>query len=176
MTFNDPTFIGEFKQHVAELSGVKRILEVGCQSGELKDAVGADGVDINPQRGDVVKVDIREFKPTKKYDLVFGSGLLEHYSKEEAAEILKAMGAVLVKSGYVLTYVPNGGCVAYKNDKVRTKAPWKDELDYTPDELAELHEQAGLRVVKTGYAAQEWAKRFGPEPSGPYLCYVLARK
>lgn len=173
MSFNCPHFIEEFKDYIKKL-GVKSALEVGCFSGELKDAVGADGIDIEPQRDDVIKADIREFKPKKKYDLVFSSGLIEHYSPAEAVEILKAMAEVSRK--YVLTYVPNTGCVAYKNAKARTTASWKDELDYTKEELAILHENAGLKVLETGYAGKEWAKRFGPEESEPYLVYCLAKK
>ena len=171
--FNCPNFIHEFKDYVTKLD-VKSILEVGCLSGELKDAVGADGIDLTPWREDVIKADIREFKPKKKYDLVFSSGLLEHYSPAEAVEILKAMAEVSRK--YVLTFVPNTRCASYKNAKAKTDAPWKDELDYTADELAELHEQAGLEVVDKGLAGKEWAKRFGSEESEPYLVYVFARK
>jgi cyclopropane fatty-acyl-phospholipid synthase-like methyltransferase len=173
--FNCSHFIEEFKDYVKKL-GVKSALEVGCLSGELKDAVGADGIDTDPQRDDVIKADIRTFKPKKKYDLVFSSGLLEHYAKEEAVEIIKAMAGTVRKGGYVLSYVPNSGCIAYKNAKAKTTTPWKDELDYTAEELAELHEQAELEMVDKGLAGKEWAKRFGPEESEPYLCYVLARK
>jgi len=173
--FNCPNFIQEFKDYVTKLE-VEKILEVGSLSCELKDAVGADGIDTNPQRDDVTKADIRTFKPRKKYDLAFSSGLLEHYTKEEAVEIIKAMAGVIRKGGYVLSYVPNSGCLAYRSAKAKTTATWKDELDYTAGELAELHEQAGLEVVDKGLAGKEWAKRFGPEESEPYLVYCLARK
>lgn len=173
MSFNCPEFIKEFSAFVKSLA-VESVLEVGCYSGELKDAVGADGIDLNPQREDVEKCDIRDFKPKKKYDLVFSSGLIEHYSPVEAVEILKAMAEISKK--YVLTYVPNTECMAYKNAKTRTIAPWKDEMDYTKEELAILHENAELKVLETGYAGKEWAKRFGSEPSEPYLVYCLAQK
>jgi len=175
MSFNCPHFIEEFKAYVEKL-GVKSILEVGCYSGELKDAVGTDGIDLNPRRDDIIKADIRTFKPKKKYDLAFSSGLLEYYSKEEAVEVIKAMAGAVRKGGYVLSYVPNSGCIAYKNAKAKTDAHWKDELDYTANELAELHEQAGLELVDKGFAGKEWAKRFGPEESEPYLVYCLAKK
>lgn len=171
MTFNCPHFIEEFKEYVKSLK-VKRILEVGCLSGELKGAVGGDGIDVDPKRPDVMKADIRDFTPGKKYDLVFSSGLLEHFSFEEAVEIVKAMARAGRK--YVLNYVPNRGCLAYMKAKTSTTAPWHTEKDFDVDELTLLHERAGLKVVSTGYAGKEWAKRFGPEPSEPYLVYVLA--
>lgn len=172
MSFNDPSFVQEFKTFITDLE-VKSILEVGCLSGELKDAVSADGIDINPQRADVIKADVKEFKPKKKYDLVFSSGLLEHYPKKEAVEILEAMARISQK--YILTYVPNSGCAAYMKAKKTTSAEWRNERDYTQEELANLHELAGLEVLQTGFAGAEWARRFGPEPSEPYLVYVLAR-
>lgn len=170
--FNDPSFVKEFAEYIEKL-GVKTTLEVGCLSGELKDAIGADGIDVNPQREDVVKVDVRKYKPKKKYDLVFSSGLLEHYPEEEAVKMLEAMAKLSKK--YVLTYVPNSGCRAYMSAKRTTTAEWRDELDYTQEEIAVLHELAGLKVLETGFAGTEWAKRFGPEESEPYLVYVLAK-
>lgn len=178
MSFNCPKFIKEFKKYVKGLE-VKTALEVGALSGELMDAVGGDGIDIDPQREDVIKADIRKITSLpqfrrKRYELVFSSGLIEHYPPEEAVDTLKAMAKV--SSKYVLTYVPNSECKAYKNAKAKTKAEWKDELDYTEIELAKLHEEAGLTVVDVGTAGAEWAKLFGSEPSEPYLVYCLAKK
>jgi hypothetical protein len=170
---NCPKFIQEFKDYVDNM-GIKIILEVGAQSGELMNAVGAVGIDLFPKLPEVEKCDIRDYKPSKKFTLVFSSGLLEHYDKADAIEVLKAMANASKK--YVLTYVPHTNCKAYMNAKARTKAPWKDELDYTMDTLAALHEEAGLIVVDKGVAAKEWAKKFGPEPSDGYLVFVLAKK
>ena len=142
--------------------------------GELKDAICADGIDIAPTREDVFKADIRDYTPRKKYDLVFSSGLIEHYNDEEAKEIVKAMARCSKK--YILNYVPNRNCLAYTNAKKTTKAEWKNEMDYTEELLADLHERAGLEIVETGTAGREWAKRFGNEPSEPYLVYCLAKK
>jgi hypothetical protein len=170
---NCPYFIEEFKNYVENM-GIKSILEVGAQSGELMKAVGGDGIDVFPKLPEVEQCDIREFKGKKKYTLVFSSGLIEHYDREDAIEVLKAMANVSRK--YVLTYVPNSDCSAYMNAKARTKAIWKTEFDYTPDTLALLHEEAGLEVIDKGTAGKEWAKKFGSEPSEPYLVWVLAIK
>lgn len=173
MSFNCPHFIEEFKGLVNKLKP-ESILEVGCFSGELKDAVGADGIDLNPKREDVIKSDILDYKPKRKYELVFSSGLIEHYDYKKSIDIIKAMSKCSKK--YVLNYVPNKNCTAYQNAKKKTKAEWKDELDFTQEELAKLHEDAGLEVVETGTAGTEWAKRFDDEPSEPYLVYCLAKK
>jgi hypothetical protein len=173
MGFNCPEFIKEFKRYVDNLK-VKAILEVGSYSGELKNTVGADGIDVNPRLPDVEKCDIRDYKTDKRYDLVFSSGLLEHYSDNEIVDIIKAMAKVSKK--YVLNYVPNSNCLAYRNYKKRTNAEWKNELDFTEEPLATLHKKAGLEVVETGKAGKEWVKRFGRESSEPYLVFVLAKK
>jgi len=169
-------FIDEFKGYVNAL-GVKTILEVGAHTGELMEAVGGEGIDLDPQREDVKRGDVRKYKG-KKYELVFSSGLIEHYSPEEAINVLKAMAKV--SSKYVLTYVPNSGCAVYMNAKKNKSAnwpeEWRNELDYTEIELAKLHEEAGLTVVDVGTAGAEWAKLFGSEPSEPYLVYCLAKK
>lgn len=169
---NCPEFVKEFQSYVEGMN-VKNILEVGAQSGELMKAVNADGIDLAPKLPEVSKCDIREYTG-KRYGLVFSSGLIEHYSKEKAVEILRAKAKASRK--YVLTYVPNTNCLAYRKNKARTSASWKNELDYTVEGLAKLHEQAGLEVIDKGTAGKEWAKRFGPEPSEPYLVYCLSVK
>lgn len=171
--FNEPNFIQEFKTIVDELD-VKTAFEIGCRSGEMAQAIGATGIDIDPQIEGVIKADILDYKSTKKYDLTYSSGLLEHFTPEMAIEIIGKMAKL--SKNYVLNFVPNSECVAYMKCKARTSAEWKDELDYTQETLSALHEKAGLKIVESGLAGQEWAKLFGPEPSEPYLVWVLATK
>jgi cyclopropane fatty-acyl-phospholipid synthase-like methyltransferase len=180
MKFNDEAFIKEFANLVNKLD-IKSALEVGCLSGELLEAlhsmdIEVSGIDLNPQRKDVIQADIRTINPKgkKKYDLVFSSGLLEHFPIDEIPEIIKKMASLSRR--YVLNYVPNKNCLAYKNAKARTTAEWKNELDFDVSALEELHKKAGLTIVSSGLAGAEWAKRFGPEPSEPYLVYALAKK
>lgn len=171
--FNEPNFIDEFKAIVNELD-IKTAFEIGCRSGELSQTIGATGIDIDPQIDGVIKADILDYKSTKKYDLVYSSGLLEHFTPEMAVEIISKMAKL--SKNYVLNFVPNSECVAYMKCKVNTSAEWRDELDYTQETLSALHEEAGLKVVESGLAGHEWAKLFGPEPSEPYLVWVLATK
>lgn len=180
MKFNDEAFIQEFATFVNRLN-IKSALEVGCLSGELIGAlldigIEVSGIDLNPQCDDVIQADIRTINPKgkKKYDLVFSSGLLEHYPIDEIPEIIKKMAALSKK--YVLNYVPNKECVAYQKAKAKTTADWKDELDFDIPKFEELHKSAGLEICSSGLAGTEWAKRFGSEPSEPYLVYVLAKK
>lgn len=176
-TFNEQTFIGEFNDYVRNLR-IKSALEVGCQSGELLGVIKGmdkrDGIDINPVMDHVIQGDIREHEFDDKYELVFSSGLLGHFDEKNAIDVIQKMAAASDK--YILNYVPNSDCVAYINYKKNTDAEWNDELDFTVHELVSLHEKAGLKVVDSGVAAKEWAKRFGNEPSEGYLVYVLAEK
>ena len=175
--FNEENFVKEFTDFVKSLE-VKTVMEIGCQSGELLSplfdaGIETSGIDIYPKIDGVIQADIREFKDKKKYDLVFSSGLLEHFPIEEIPDIIKKM-ATLSKN-YVLNYVPNSGCIAYMNNKATTSAEWKDELAFSREEFAKLHENAGLEVVENGFIGKEWAKRFGKEESEPYLVFVLAK-
>ena len=142
---------------IVDREDVKTILEVGGRNDWLRKALGAES-DAEKSR--------------KSYDLVYSSGLIQH--EKDKVSLISAM--MLLSSKYVLNVAPNSGCRAYMNAKAKTKAAWKDEADFTQEELAQLHEDAGLKVVETGFAGAEWAKRFGLEPSEPYLVYCLAEK
>lgn len=169
--FNDPTFVKEFAEIVKPLD-IKTALEVGCLSGELKDTIpGCQGIDLNPRRPDIITGDF--MKHTESYDLIFSSGFLGQFTKEVALKMIRRMK----KYGtYVLNFAPNTDCKGYMDNKKRTDAPWKDELDFTLDELIDLHKQAKLTIVQSGYAGKEWSKRFGGDGSQPYLVWCLGRK
>lgn len=166
-TFNDSDFIKEFKEFIDNLN-VKSLLEIGCQSDELRNAM-PEGIQTLG-----IDVDIQEYKSRKKFDLVFSSGLLQKLPDDKAVETIEKM-ATLSKQ-YVLNYVPNSNCIAYKNYKSNTDDEWKNEKDFNTDELIELHKKAGLEILQSGVVAKEWAKRFGNEESDGYLVYVLAKK
>lgn len=166
-TFNESNFIQEFREFVDKLD-VKSVLEIGCQTDELRNALSESIQTLG------IDTDILDYKLKKKYDLVFSSGYLQHFEENETIEIIKKM-ATLSKQ-YVLNYVPNSDCLAYKNNKVNTDADWKDEKDFNADELIELHKKAGLEILQSGVVAKEWAKRFGSEKSDGYLVYILAKK
>lgn len=195
MSFNCPGYIKEFTEMVGSLN-VKTALEIGHGSGELVEAlrvagIKAEGID---RSADLLRVkpvpylkdiSLDEYftqqasQPAtkrKKFALVYSSGVLEHFSREGMIEALKKIASLSRK--YVLTIVPNKGCTAYMAAKAKTKAEWKDEAAFDGDELRAIHEAAGLVVVGkglgTGLIGKEWAKRFGPEESEPYLVFCLA--
>lgn len=156
MSFNCPDFIKEFKSYVKGLN-VGSIMEIGGQTDELRRAVGASTYD-----------------ELERSDLVYSVGWLQHLREDDILECIQSMAEC--SNEFVLNYVPNSNCLAYMNRKKKAKAGWKNEKDFTLESLAKMHEDAGLEVVETGTAGKEWAKRFGKEPSEPYLVYCLARK
>ena len=42
--------------------------------------------------------------------------------------------------------------------------------------MPHTNRDAGLEIVGSGLVGSEWAKKFGSEPSEPYLVWVLAKK
>jgi hypothetical protein len=182
--FNDEAYIKEFVEIVKGLN-IKTAMETGHGSGELVEALRAAGIDACgidkssdllrvPKAAHYQNVPLEELVTRKKYDLVYSSGVLEHFDGAGDVEFIKRMAALSKK--YVLNLVPSAKCAAYKAAKARTKAEWKTEKDYTADALLYAHVQAGLKVHAQGFAGQEWAKRWGPEPSSPYLVYVIGVK
>lgn len=181
MVFNDPAYVKELADFIQGL-GVKRVLEVGYHSAELVNElrlrrISTYGID---QAGDkqadyLFNVSLEEYECTEPYELVFSSGVIEHYP--EPYKLLQKMAAL--SSKYVLTIVPHTNCLAYMNAKAVTSAEWRDELDYTEDTIEELHRRAlrgRYKNIKTGVMGEGWAKRFGSEPSEPYLVYALVEK
>lgn len=182
--FNDEAFIKEFVEIVKGLN-IKTALETGHGSGELVEALRDAGIDACgidksqdllsvPAAAHFQNVPLEGLVTRKKYDLVYSSGVLEHFDGDGDVEFIRKMAALSKK--YVLNLVPSAKCAAYKAAKAQTKAEWKTEKDYTLDALLHVHVQAGLKIFTQGFAGAEWAKRFGPEPSEPYLVYVIGAK
>lgn len=182
MSFNDPAYIREFTDLVSKLN-IKTALEIGYGSGELVEAlrqinINAEGIDKSTELSQgkqapyLHNVALEDFNTGKKYDLVYSSGVLEHFEPSELPGVIEKMASLSIN--WVLNLVPNAKCTTYKNAKLATAAEWKDEFDYEMEEFMVFHELASLKVFMTGTAGREWAKRFGPEPSDPYLVYCLA--
>lgn len=93
------------------------------------------------------------------YDLVFNSGVLEHYSFEEQVRFLQSMARRSRR--FVLVLVPNRECYWYWIWRVRQQSlrnwPWgyeKPASDYT-----QVFSDAGLQLIETSYFGCEWTER-----------------
>jgi len=182
--FNDPAFIREFGTHI-KLLGIKSSLEVGYRSGELvhelrSQGIICEGLDSVGMLNEpyLYNVSLEDFitRNKKRYDMVFSSGVLEHYDAEEAKKMIQIMADLSTK--YILNLVPNSNCLVYKRAKNIWGKPWRDELDFTEQGIGKLSAEALQQrntSVTTGTMAAEWIKRFGSEESEPYLVYALIK-
>jgi SAM-dependent methyltransferase len=168
--FNDEAYIKELTGYINKLD-IDSVLEVGCRTGELLEGLTAKekvGIDPTPERGNAIVTTLENYKPGRKFDLVFSSGVMEHFDRDYVVELLKKQAGLSNK--YVLTLVPNAACNAYN----RVKHCFEPEDSYACPELIEQYKKAGIEVVDHGNMAFDWCvNRFGAIPNQGYLSYVL---
>lgn len=150
-----------------------KVLEAGCGSGEglavLKGhgrvLVGLDTSEnaiartlshegLSAVRGDNAAMPF----PEDTFDLVFNSGVIEHYKYPENLRHIEEMSRVAKPGGYVIINVPNSLCfwyIAAKNIlSLIGKWEFGYEESYTPHRLRKTAEEAGLEVIReTGFLA-----------------------
>jgi len=108
----------------------KNILEIGCGNGHLLayisarwpdiDCVGLDFSEVainlakqNAPKAKLICVDIEDYKPKKKFDMVLLSGVAEHF--DNPLEKLKLIQKLVAKNGILYLEVPN--CISYSSLK-----------------------------------------------------------
>jgi len=161
-----------FLFELARSRAFRVVLEAGCGSGRglaffhaSAYMVGLDislsSIKLSKQflsefRGyDLVLGDIR-YLPFKEaaFDLVFNSGVIEHFPEDSSLDqlALMEMARVTCPRGYVLTAVPNSFCLWYSVYRfaLRVLKRWKFgyEHSYRPSKLRNLLINAGLSDVK----------------------------
>jgi 2-polyprenyl-3-methyl-5-hydroxy-6-metoxy-1,4-benzoquinol methylase len=91
--------------------------------------------------------------PPASYDVIFNSGVIEHYTFEERVQLLTSYAALLKPKGKMVLAIPNHYCAPYRGAYVLRKEwlnskrwPWpaefkiydlKEELDHASLELVE---------------------------------------
>lgn len=120
--------------YVVEDEPVRRLLE-------------ANG--LAPDDIDVVREDLFSYRPERRYDLVFSTGLVEHF--DELEPILAAHAALAAPGGTVLVTVPNfrgvNGLVQLAFDRVNLRAHNLDAM--RPERLQRAAAACGLEHVET---------------------------
>lgn len=168
--FNDMAYIKEITDYINKLE-VGSVLEVGCRTGELLEGLTATdkvGIDPEPERGPAAIISLEDYNPGCKFDIVFSSGVMEHFDRDYVVKLLKKQA--LLSNKYVLTLVPNAACNAYD----RVKHCFEPEDSYTCPELIEQYQKAGMKVIDHGNMAFDWCvNRFGTIPNQGYLTFVL---
>jgi len=156
---------GFLKVQSGNLAKDSRILEAGCGSGDgLMNFTGgkrlAIGVDISHEackktkdKGSVRAVlgDNKSLPfSSDQFDVVFNSGVIEHYRYPGNLNQVLEMKRVTRPGGQVIINVPNALCLWYQAVKVILKflGSWKYgyEEGYTPWRLKRIMREAGLDV------------------------------
>ena len=175
----------------------KKALDAGCGSGffsvyfcdqgmqtvaldysdaALRATQAAAGGRAQTVQADVLQENLTSRLPGR-FDLIFSDGLLEHFVPKDQDRILQQWKGLLTPAGYIVTFVPNRW------------SPWElirpffmpgiAEMPFVLDELVDLHERNGLRIVEKGgintlpfrFSPDKWlAEQFG------MLLYIVARK
>ncbi len=153
------------KSLLGSLKG-KKILEPGCGTAKISYHLVQNEANVtlcdlseNAVRGiqlrfktgpkpGIVKTDIKSI-PFKSnvFDLVWNSGVMEHFSDEGMIQGLNEMARVSRR--YVAVFVPFKDCFPYKIAKIISEknGTWKWGLERPKNSLRDAFEQAGIDVI-----------------------------
>jgi SAM-dependent methyltransferase len=153
-------FIGELE---GTLPAGSRVLEAGCGTGQTLACFSRRhetvGLDISrralglarrqcgsPVLGDLFAMPFRD----NSFDLVYNSGVIEHFREPENLRAIEEMARITRREGTVIIIVPNSLCPWYRAGKkaavLMNRFEFGYEEDYTPGRLCRAVEAAGLTV------------------------------
>lgn len=94
--------------------------------------------------------DIRNMEiEDNQYDVVFNSGVLEHFDYNEQVKILAEMTRVSKPNGLVITMTPNAKCLLYRTWKwileSQNQWPWGEEIPVAT--MRNQYREAGLNLI-----------------------------
>ena len=98
--------------------------------------------------------------PDEFYDVVFNSGVIEHYNRKERIDLLKDYSRVLKRDGMMILAFPNHYSFPYRSAYLFRKKIFKDNNWSIPDEykiydLKEELEATNLQLVKRTTLAKQ---------------------
>jgi SAM-dependent methyltransferase len=156
----------EFMRNIErDLSADSKILEAGCGTGQTLSLLSKRhetyGLDISgaairlakdhcryPLLGSIFNIPCRK----NTFDLVYNSGVIEHFKYPSNVEAVREMARVTKPYGKVIIIVPNSFCLWYKTGKfiaIMTKNfEFGYEEDYSPNRIKEIIARAGLTIEK----------------------------
>lgn len=180
-------------------------LEIGCGTGEFlaylqgKGVTRAIGIDHDPALAAIVPAPVRDrFRCADVWEFLAGSELaaldrvvmldvLEHFSPEQARDLLVAIRRILAPGGRIIVKVPNAGCpwgLAYQFGDLTHKTAFntlslRQLADASGLELAALYPQrqgSRRRMVTDAivHGFLSWALLNPPEFWGANLYAVMA--
>ncbi len=142
-----------------------KILEAGCGTGQtlalLSERHETVGLDISPAALALAQHSCRHpvlssifnipFKENS-FDLVYNSGVIEHFKDPENVKAIKEMARITKPSGKVIIIVPNTLCLWYMAGKyvavLLENFEFGYEEDYSPIRLEQVINRAGMNVEK----------------------------
>jgi 2-polyprenyl-3-methyl-5-hydroxy-6-metoxy-1,4-benzoquinol methylase len=100
----------------------------------------------------------------EKYDMVFNSGVLEHYTFAERRKLLMEYQKVLHPDGVMLIAVPNHYCIPYKigYTVLRLLGRWKYPKEYAIKDMVSELQGSGLKQQQCIIAANHLIERSLP--------------
>jgi SAM-dependent methyltransferase len=157
----------DFMQGIDEsLAQGSLVLEAGCGTGQtlalLSERHESTGLDIsraalniarnnckNPVLGSIFTIPFRD----NTFDLVYNSGVIEHFEDPTNIAAIQEMARVTRPSGRVVIIVPNTLCLWYRAGKavavIMKNFEFGYEEDYSPRRLQTAAARAGLVVENT---------------------------
>lgn len=156
----------DFMQEIErELPEKSRILEAGCGTGQTLSLLSSrhetTGLDIssaalrlacrncgNATLGSIFNIPFRD----DSFDLVYNSGVIEHFPEPTNVSAIREMARVTKPSGRIIIIVPNSLCLWYKMGKcvavMMKNFEFGYEEDYTPGRLKYAAARAGLALER----------------------------
>lgn len=121
---------------------------------------------------DIRKMDIE----SNTYDVVFNSGVMEHFPYDEQVRILQELSRVCKSGGFVITMNPNAKCIFYRIWKwiLETNKQWIYGYEQPVVTLVNQYRDAGLRLLSEYSVGFELAmEQFGVFPEFRTAAYHL---
>ncbi|HQC91432.1 MAG: class I SAM-dependent methyltransferase [Candidatus Methanoculleus thermohydrogenotrophicum] len=101
-----------------------------------------------PLQGDIFQIPLR----SETCDLVYNSGVIEHFPHPANVRALSEMARITRKGGRIIVIVPNTLCLWYKLGKEVAcrvnRFEFGYEEDYSPRRLRTTFEEAGIKVKR----------------------------
>lgn len=178
------TELAAFINSICRNSNYSRVIEVGCESGTtnmlLENSLEKHFLDLNDEilekvelacerigvQGKFLHMDMFSMDcANESYDLVFNSGVVEHFDQVERAQLLKEYARILKPNGTMVLAIPNHYSLPYRSAYIVKKKllggykwPWPEE--YKIYNLSEEIEDNELRLVMRKTMAKQTVFNF----------------
>ncbi len=154
-----------------------KILELGCGSGHLSGLLSKEGytvslLDFSEQalekakgffethkmQGQFIKQDLFHLSIREDYDVLWNSGVMEHFNDTELLKLLKTIGTKTKK--YFIFMVPNPDSLPYLLFRYHliSENQWEYGKEYLRKDYKWFLEEAGFNLVQEGYIGAKLTK------------------